>query len=74
MFRRHPELHAPAQAEPPGPMLVDIDLSDFAFAPEVPDRGWLESSRELQHGLRVREAPMDTLPPELIDAFFKPRR
>jgi hypothetical protein len=77
MFRRNPELRADkvlAQAETPKVTMVDIDLSDFTSAPGLPDRGWLESSRELQRGLRVRETPMETLPPELIDAFFKHRR
>src|SRR5437763_1658737 len=30
-----------------------------------------ESSLELLNGVRVSEAPMDTLPGELIDEFFK---
>lgn len=33
--------------------------------------GWLASSLELLGGVRVSEAPMDTLPGELIDQFFK---
>lgn len=59
------------------PMPVDIDLSEVpaeaAPVPAAPDRGWLESSRDLQRGLRVRETPMHALPPELIDAFLGPR-
>jgi hypothetical protein len=38
---------------------------------EVPEHGWLASSLELLSGLRVSETPMDTLPGELIDEFFK---
>jgi hypothetical protein len=54
---------------------VDIDLSDLASAAPTPapDRGWLESSRELQRGLRMRETPMDSLPAELIDALLRRR-
>lgn len=33
--------------------------------------GWLASSIELKRGLDVTEQPMDTLPGELLDAFFK---
>lgn len=40
--------------------------------PEVPEHGWLGSSLELLGGVRVSETPMDTLPGELIDEFFKP--
>lgn len=57
---------------------VDIDLSEpiaGAIAPlGVPDRGWLESSRDLLHGLRVRETPLDTLPADLVEAFTRTRR
>ena len=35
------------------------------------DHGWLASSLELLGGVRVSEAPMDTLPGDLIDQFFK---
>ena len=49
---------------------VDINLSEMpaeAKAPlDTPDCGWLESSRDLLRGVRVRETPMDTLPNELI--------
>lgn len=38
---------------------------------EIPERGWLASSIELKRGVRVSEMPMDTLPAELIDEFFK---
>ncbi|MBX3604296.1 MAG: hypothetical protein KF788_03445 [Piscinibacter sp.] len=39
---------------------------------EVREHGWLGSSLELLGGVRVSEAPMDTLPGDLIDEFFKP--
>jgi len=60
------------------PAGVYVDLSDPQIEPvESPvavapvDRGWQASSRELREGLRVSEAPMDTLPGELIDEFMK---
>lgn len=59
------------------PFGIDIDLSELsseAKAPlEMPDRGWLESSRELQQGLRVREMPMEALPRDLIEALLSHR-
>ena len=38
------------------------------------DNGWLASSLELLGGVRVSEAPMDTLPGELIDEFYRLKR
>jgi hypothetical protein len=38
------------------------------------ENGWLASSLELLGGVRVSEAPMDTLPGELIDEFMNSRR
>ena len=38
------------------------------------ENGLLASSLELLRGVRVSEAPMDTLPGELIDEFMKLRR
>lgn len=38
------------------------------------DNGWLASSLELLGGVRISEAPMDTLPGELIDEFYRLRR
>ena len=35
------------------------------------EQGWLASSLELLGGVRVSEAPMDTLPGDLVDQFFK---
>lgn len=60
------------------PVVIDIDLTEprsDAMAPlGMPDRGWLESSRDLLHGLRVRETPLDTLPEDLLEAFTRSRR
>ena len=38
---------------------------------EARERSWLGSSLELLGGVRVSETPMETLPGELIDEFFK---
>jgi hypothetical protein len=59
------------------PVAVDIDLTELEF--EVtpigsPDGAWLESSRDLLRGLRVRETTMDMLPDELAQAFTRIRR
>ncbi len=43
-------------------------------AEEGHELGWLGSSLELLGGVGVSETPMDTLPGELIDEFFKPPR
>ncbi len=55
------------------PVSVDIDLtaleSDAKSPLDPSDRGWLESSYDLQHGLHVRELPMDKLPDDLIKTF-----
>jgi hypothetical protein len=77
MFHRKPDTRSSRlQAAPAAvrPLPVDIDLSDLvaeAGPTPPPDRGWLESSRDLQRGLRMRETPLDSLPAELIDALLK---
>lgn len=38
---------------------------------EVRERSWLGSSLELLGGVRVSETPMETLPGDLFDEFFK---
>ena len=38
---------------------------------DLRENGWLASSLELLGGVRVSETPMDTLPGELVDQFFK---
>lgn len=40
---------------------------------DVDENGWLVSSFELRRGLRVSEAPIDTLPGELREALLSPR-
>lgn len=60
------------------PLAVDIDLSEpkseVKVRPDSPDIGRLQSSRDLLHGLRVRETPMDALPVDLIEAFARKKR
>ena len=58
-----------------------VDPAQAAAASAAPkatvdprENGWLASSLELLGGVRVSEAPMDTLPGELIDEFMNPRR
>jgi hypothetical protein len=61
----------------PDPVEVDIDLTEpnpGAVLLGLPDSGWLESSRDLFHGLQVRESPTDTLPVELVEAFTGAKR
>lgn len=60
---------------------VDPKQAPAAATPPVPkaavdprENGWLASSLELLGGVRVSEAPMDTLPGELIDEFMNPKR
>lgn len=81
MFRRKIDISANKivwwmTAADPLPVDIDlIELTSVAKAPlELPDCGWLESSRDLLHGLRVRETPVDSLPNDLIEALVRARR
>jgi hypothetical protein len=38
---------------------------------ELPERGWHHSTHELVHGMDMHEEPLDTLPDDLFDQFFK---
>lgn len=60
-------------AAEPAPIDIDLTVLESEDKPlhDPSDRGWLESSYDLQHGLRVRELPMDKLPEELIRTFVK---
>ena len=78
MFRRKidPRVSRPQGApDPVRPLRVDIDLSDIAAeaGPSEPDSGWLESSHDLQRGMRMRETPIDSLPADLIEALLQRR-
>lgn len=58
-------------------MDIDLDLSSpqdgGSDADPDEEGGWLASSFDLMRGLRVSEAPLDTLPGELQDAFAPKR-
>lgn len=60
------------------PVSLDIDLTDPKSAAQTPpnlsDRGWLESSYELRHGLDVREVALDALPDDLFGDGARSRR
>ncbi len=64
------------------PMGEYVDPRHAVNSPPVPkdkpvdprDNGWLASSLELLGGVRISEAPMDTLPGELIDEFNRLKR
>ena len=60
-------------ANHPTGVYVDLadSLNESAESVEIRDRGWQASSLDLREGLGVSEAPMDTLPGELIDEFMK---
>jgi hypothetical protein len=79
MFRRKTEVRVSRLQGLPDPvrlLRVDIDLSEMsaqAGPAPPPDSGWLESSRDLQRGMRVRETPIDSLPADLIDALLQRR-
>lgn len=48
------------------------DSSQFAITDaDDASRAWSASSQELRQGVQVSEQPMDTLPGELLDEFFK---
>jgi hypothetical protein len=80
MFRR--KLHTPVKIawrmSVVDLVAVDIDLTELGVATtgplRSPEGAWLESSRDLLQGLRVRETPLDMLPDELVEAFTRTRR
>lgn len=53
---------------------VNNPPADKGPALDPRENGWLASSLELLGGVRISEAPMDTLPGELIDEFFRLKR
>lgn len=81
MFRRQTDVRANrivwCMTEPDS-VPVDIDLTAMESEVKPPldpdDRGWLQSSYDLLHGLRVRELPMDKLPEDLIRTFSEIKR
>ncbi len=76
MFRRKLEAKPPTvhtNTARPRATAVDIDLGELSAGgvASAPDSGWLESSQDLERGARVRETPLHSLSPELIDAFLR---
>ena len=63
---------------PHGEYVDPKQAATMVAAPKVTvdprENGWLASSLELLGGVRVSEAPMDTLPGELIDEFMNSKR
>ncbi|MFZ2651582.1 MAG: hypothetical protein WA210_15910 [Burkholderiaceae bacterium] len=53
---------------------VPSDATVQAGAAPVSQSSWRLSSVELRDGLHVTEQPLDTLPGELLDEFFKHSR
>ena len=59
------EVVSDSQAEPVPEVKADVPTG------EVPERGWHHSSHELVRGMDMSEEPLDTLPDDLFDQFFK---
>jgi hypothetical protein len=58
----------------PGQVDIDFDqlgVNEGATVAAPREGMWKESSYDLLTGLEVSEKPMDTMPNELIDVFFK---
>ena len=62
----HREVKPPAKPSAPKPIDFDIDGKV--------DRWWHASSFDLRTGLDVSVDPSDTVPGDLLDELFKPRR
>ena len=81
MFRQNATKGAPrlvwriTQANPQG---VFVQASgrgaEDPLLPDPSERGFVPSSLDLLFGVDVSEAPLDTLPGELIDAFTTPEK
>ena len=50
---------------------VEAKPKTEAGPPEITERGWHHSSRELVQGMDMSEEPLDTLPNALFDQLFK---
>jgi hypothetical protein len=53
-----------ASRSPDSSLFPSVDSDEASHA-------WSASSQELKQGVQVTEEPMDTLPGELLDEFFK---
>jgi hypothetical protein len=56
-----------SEAAPEAPVETNADEGPK----ELVERGWHHSTHELAHGMEMREEPLDTLPDDLFDLFFK---
>lgn len=56
------------------PKQAATKVADATRPVDPRENGLLASSIELLRGVRISEAPMDTLPGELIDEFMKLKR
>ncbi len=81
MFRRKDEVEVRrvvwrmSAGNPAGAYVRPSDPAPIPCAPvETPQFGWSATRLEFLNGVRVSEAPLDTLPAELIDAFNLRRR
>lgn len=63
----HVEPARPAEAGRPAAVDVPVARTDD----DDPTFGWHASSLDLRLGCHVSEKPMDTLPGELLDSFFR---
>ena len=61
--RQNSRLDFDATVPPPAEAVSGFSDSDSTT--------WRSSSLDLQQGLQVSEEPMDTLPGDLLDAFFR---
>lgn len=48
-----------------------VETTVSATPKELAERGWHHSTHELVQGLDMTEEPLDTLPDDLFDQFFK---
>jgi hypothetical protein len=72
-FRNPNRLRPPVGRAPKPPASPSDDARPDDDEPaDAPDRWWRESSYDLRHGLDVREE--DTIPGQLLDELFKPKR
>ena len=68
----HSQPDAPAEAEALAAAKAKAAAAAAHDEPkELPERGWHHSTHELVHGLDMSEEPIDTLPDDLFDQFFK---
>jgi len=50
---------------------VKVQAKGDGTPKELTERGWHHSTHELTHGMDMSEEPLDALPDDLFDQFFK---